>query len=374
MRKNIHILNWILLVMVALASCKKDERTLNVELTPVSTLAAPADKSNIKLNPTTGGNIIFQWSAASTPDSGVILYEVAFDKMDGNFSNPVYKIVADGGGLQTTAGILQKDLNKIAALAGIESSSSGQLKWAVRATKAANVILSSQTYSLTLERPAGFAVLPEALYITGTATESGDDITKAIQLKKTADGNYELYTSLKAGSYFLTDKPGEGGTPYYMDENNIIKEGNSTTTVTGDTRAYRLNYDFNIALASQTAIDSIGLFMSAYNTSIGTLNYAGNSTWEAAKIPVEFYQFSWGRDERYKFILHTSNGKEYMGSSNVNNIAPAGQPASYFYLWPVNNAQWDNTYKFDPSADRANIKATLYFQPNSSYKHVITKL
>lgn len=374
MHKYIHILTGILFIMVVLIACKKEERTLNVELNPVSTLAAPVDKSSIKLNPTTGANIIFQWSAASTPDSGVILYEVAFDKADGNFSNPVYKIVADGGGLQTTAGVSQKDLNKIASLAGIESSSSGQLKWAVRATKAANVILSNQTYSLTLERPAGFAVLPDALFITGPATEVGDDITKAIQLKKTADGNYELYTSLKAGGYFLTDKQGEGGTSYYVDENNVIKEGNSTTTVTGDTKAYRLNYDFNIALASQTTIDSIGLFMSAYNTSIGTLSYGGNSTWEAAKIPVAFYPFDWGRDERYKFILHTPNGKEFWGSSNVNNIAPSGQPDSYFYLWPVSNAQWDNTYKFDPSADRANVKATIYFQPGSSYRHVITKL
>ena len=112
--------------------------------------------------------------------------------------------------------------------------------------------------------------------------------------------------------------------------------------------------------------------MSAYNSEIGQLSYIGNGTWENPKLPVTFYQFSWGRDERYKFALHTTNGIEYIGSSNVNNIAPAGQPASYFYLLPVSNAQWDNTYKFDPSIDTHNAKVDVYFGATGTYTHTAT--
>jgi len=355
-------------------SCKKDVRALNLNVTAVSNLSAPADNSDIKLEPLTGANIVFQWSAASTPDSGVILYEVAFDKADGDFSNPVSKVLSDGSGLQTQASISQKDLNKIAAAAGIASSASGEIKWAVLATKATNEILSSQTYTLKIERPAGFVTLPDSLYITGTATEAGDDITKAIPLKKISDGTFELYTSLKAGNYILTDKPNEGGTEYFVDANNIIREGNTPGTISGDTKVYRLNYDFNVASAQATKIDSIGLYMSAYNTSIGTLNYVGNSTWEAGNVHVEFYPFDWGRDERYKFILHTASGDEYWGSTNANNNPPAGQPESYFYLVPVTNAQWDNTYKFDPSADMHNVKVDVFFKADAPYTHVVTVL
>lgn len=373
MKNNIIKSALMVCIIAGLASCKKDERALDLTVTPVSNLETPDDGSSIRLEPATGANIVFKWSPATTPDGGVILYEVSFDKTGGDFSHPVFKVLSDGGGLQTQASVSQKDLNKIAALAGIEASSAGEIKWTVLATKATNGVLSPQSRKLAVERPAGFAVLPESLYITGTATETGDDITQAIPLNKTADGTFELYTSLKAGSYLLVDQPNASARQFYVDANNIIKEGNTPVDVTGDTKTYRLNYDFNAALAGRKVIDSISLYMSAYNTSIGTLGYIGNSTWEASKIPVSFYPFSWGRDERYKFILHSPAGDEYWGSSNANNVSPVGQPASYFYLFPVSNAQWDNTYKFTPAADGANIKADVYFK-GGSYSHVITVL
>lgn len=113
--------------------------------------------------------------------------------------------------------------------------------------------------------------------------------------------------------------------------------------------------------------------MSAYASEIGTLNYAGNGVFEAPSIKVEFFQFSWGRDERYKFIVHTDKGNEYKGSINQNNDSPAGKPATYFDLVPVSDSQWDNTYKFDPSADNKQVKVTVLLQP-SGYTHKIVVL
>jgi len=365
-----------LLAVFSITSCKKDIVALDTRLNPVSSLNAPTDGADIKLEPVTGASMVFQWGAASTPDSGVILYEIAFDKADGDFSHPVYKAVSDGSGVQTKATVTQKDLNKIAALAGVEASRSGKVKWAVFASKAANAVISSETRTLQIERPAGFAIVPDSLYITGTATEAGDDITKAIPLKKIEDGVFEVYTSLKPGSYLLTDHPNANGIQYYIDvsNNNMIKKGNTPTTVTGTTKTYRLDYDFNVATSQATEIQSVGLYMSAYNKEIGQLNYIGNSTWEAASIPVAFYPFSWGRDERYKFIVQTPSGQEYWGSQKADNVPPAGQGASYFYLIPVTNAQWDNTYKFDPSADMHNVKVDVFFKANGPYTHQVTAL
>jgi len=65
---------------------------------------------------------------------------------------------------------------------------------------------------------------------------------------------------------------------------------------------------------------------------------------------------------------------EYMGSQNANNVQPAGQPASYFYLLPVSNSQWDNTYKFDPSADMKNVKVEVLLNGDSPYRHIVTVL
>jgi len=354
----------VLIAIVALASCKKDEHKLNTNVNAVTTLAAPADQADFSLNPG-GGNVAFQWQATSTPDP--VLYEVAFDKSGGDFSHPVYKILSDGGGVQTQATISQDTLNKIASLAGIASSSTGSIKWTVIVSLAANSQVSPQKRSITITRPAGFAVLPAAVYLSGTATEGA-----SIQMKEVSNGVFESYTSLKPGDYHFSDKADGSGTNYYIDDKGVLQMGAGNTTVTAAKKAYRIILNFNVATTNITGINSVGLYMSAYNTEIGTLDYIGNGTWENPKIPVTFFQFSWGRDQRYKFILHTDAGLEYWGSTNADNVDPAGQPASYFYLVPVTNDQWSNTYKFPAAADMHNVKVDLLFQASGPYTHTAT--
>jgi hypothetical protein len=373
MRKTIRLAVVMLLAVIAGSSCKKEEnRSIDLNLTPVGTLATPNDNADVKLDPTSAADVLFKWEPASTADGGLILYEVAFDKEGGDFSKPVFKVVSEGAGVKTQLTLSHKELNKIANSAGIAASSTGKLKWTVIASKATNAMLSSQSRTLMVERPAGFAENPVDLYLTGSATEGGTDLSKAVKLKKTEDGIFEVYTSLKAGDYFLTDKNTEGGKKYYID-NGIIKEGATPVTVSGAQKVYKLNFDFTSATSKSVEIQTVGLYMSAYGTEIGTLNYIGNGVFEAPSIAVEFFQFSWGRDERYKFIVHTAAGLEYMGSTNANNDQPAGKPASYFYLVPVSNSQWDNTYKFDPSADKKNVKVDVMLQP-AAYTHKVTVL
>ena len=256
-------------------------------------------------------------------------------------------------------------------MCGINSSSTGKVNWTVIASKATSRKPGGETRTLQLERPAGFAEVPTDLYLTGSASEGGDDISKAVKFKKLEDGVFEVFTSLKAGTYQLTDKPAATGRKFYA-EGALIKEGTPTVTVTGGAKAYYLKYDFNVAsVVEASEIQSVGLYMSAYATEIGQLNYISGGTWQSGVIPVVFYQFSWGRDERYKFALHTSSGIKYMGSSNVNNVSPVGQAASYFYLNSVSNDQWNNTYKFNPSADNKSIKATVNLGAAGPYTHTI---
>ncbi|MDB5137602.1 MAG: hypothetical protein JWP37_4205 [Mucilaginibacter sp.] len=373
MKKLIKLSLTVTFAIIAFASCKKDTKgQLGTPVTPVSTLTAPLDQASIDLSPG-GVSMVFTWNAPQSAEGAdLVLYEVIFDKVGGDFSKPVYKIISDGMGVQTQATIPQDTLNKVASIAGIPSSTTGSLIWAVMVSKATNFKLSATKHTLQVTRPAGFAVPPTALYITGSATEAGADITKAIALKKTADGVFELYTSLQPGAYQLSDKPTDAGTRYYIDTKGVIQQGSSTTTVTAASSPYRLDLDFNVASSKVVAIQSIGLFVSAYDTELGQLTYIGNSTWEAAKIPITFYQFSWGRDDRYKFVMHTTTGLEYYGSSLANNDPPAGQPASYFYLLPVTNDQWNNTYKFPPAADTHNVKVDIYLQSSGAYTHAAT--
>lgn len=373
MRTNIKMILIVLMAMFTLVSCKKNIVPINLNVTSVQSLIAPVNNDSINLNPITGPNVVFQWSQASTPDSGLIQYEIAFDKIDGNFKNPIYKAASDNYGVQTQATISQKQLNTIASLAGINASSTGKLKWTVFATKVANAKISPMINTLIITRPAGFATLPDSLYITGSATEEGSNLSQAIPFKKLSDGVFELYTSLKAGEYQLTDKVNGNGTKYYIDS-NIIKKGDSQATITGGTKVYRLDYDFNIASAKEVQIDSIGLYQSAKNQEIGELRYVGNSTWAIDSLAINFVQFSWGIDGRYKFVLHTSNGPEFYGSENSNNVDPGGQPPAYYYLMPVTNDQWDYTFKFDPSFNGKHADVEVFFQSTGAYTHEMTYL
>jgi hypothetical protein len=353
-------------------ACKKDVKPLNLDVTPVSTLVAPADNASITLQPATGAGIVFSWDSTSAADGDLVLYEIAFDSANGDFKHPVYQTVSDGSGVGTQATVTQKDLNRIASLAGIAASSTGSIKWAVIVSKATNNKVSTITRTLQITRPAGFAVSPAALYLTGSATEAGSDVTRALPLKKTADGVFEIYTSLKPGTYQLIDQASAGGTTYYVDANGIIQQGSGSTTVTAADTTYRLTFDFTVATTRTVNIQGLGLYVSAYNAEQGLLHYAGNGVWSIPDVPITFFQFSWGRDDRYKFILHTDAGLEYWGSENANNNPPAGQPAEYFYLLPVTNDQWNNTYKFPPAADTHNVMVNVYFQAAGPYTHTCT--
>jgi starch-binding outer membrane protein SusE/F len=374
MKKLLNAAGIMLALLLMIASCKKDERALNENLTAVSNLVAPLDQAAIQLEPTTSASVLFIWDKTVAEDGNLVLYEIAFDKESGDFSHPVYKSVSDGGGVEGQITLTHKVLTKIAALGGIQSSSTGKLKWTVIASKATNQKISTISRVIELVRPAGFAEVPAALYLTGSATEGGADLANAIPLKKLESGVFEIYTSLKAGTYLLTDKASEGGKQFYT-EGAVIKEGSSTVTVTDTLKVYRLRYDFNVAsVLDATEIKSLGLFMSAYNSEIAQLAYVGSGIFQSPVTPIEFYQFSWGRDERYKFAVHTPAEVQYVGSVNGNNGSPVGQPASYFYLTPVTDNQWDNTFKFNPSADMHNVKVTVSFGVAGQYTHEVTTL
>src|SRR3712207_422032 len=118
----------LLFAVSVLSSCKK-EKELNTNVGAVKTLYALDDKKSLKLQPATSAAVLFEWESAKAEDGTLVQYEVVFDKASGDFSNPIFKKVSDGNGVQTTLTLSHKDLNKIAKLAGIESLGTGTLKW-----------------------------------------------------------------------------------------------------------------------------------------------------------------------------------------------------------------------------------------------------
>lgn len=365
--KKIFLLSLVALVFaMAFTSCKKDVKTLNTGVTPVTTIQAPGNDTSIVIAPTTGASVVFKWAPA--PNNDLVLYEVAFDKADGDFSKPVFKVISDGSGVQSQANITQKQLNTIAAAAGVGALASGTLKWAVITSKVTNNVVSKVSHTLQVTRPAGFATVPNAIYLTGSATEAGTDLSKAIQFKRVSDGVFELYTSLQPGSYSLVDNTSGTPTTYSIQSNvNIVLNG--STTVTGNKAVYRISLDFGNAASILTQIVSVGIFSAPDNKVWFTLPYIGNSQWEADGQTITIPQESYGLDSRYKYQFTVQDmagnqSTEWYGSANSDNPDPsAATPASYYYMYAVDNSQFNYCFKILPSNNGKSCNVNVNFSP-----------
>ncbi len=366
----------VMLAMIAITSCKKDTRALNTDVAAVTTLTAPANAASYTLAPTTGPSIQFKWAASTTQD--LVLYEVAFDKAGGDFSKPIYKVLSDGSGVQTQATITQKVLNTIASLAGVASLSTGSVKWAVIVSKATNAVVSKISNTIQLSRPAGFAVLPAALYLTGSATEQGTDVSKALPFKKVGDGIFELYTSLSPGSYSLVDNT--TGTPNsYSIQNNTSVAAGGSTTVTGNKNVYRISIDLGNAAATITQIVSVGFFNAPDNKVYFELPYIGNSQWEIDNTTITIPKESYGLDSRYKYKFTVADAAgnqsvEWYGSINSDNSDPSTTtPASYYYMYPVDNSQFNYCFKVNPAYNGKIGNVNVNYSPGiPNYTNSIT--
>lgn len=364
------------LTAILFMACKKNDYELNTNLKPVEKLSAPVNNKFTKLQPATSAALSFEWEQARAEDGSLVLYEVVFDKESGDFSAPLGRIASDGGGIQNKLTLSHKDLNTLAAKAGIPALGTGKLKWNVSASKGFNIQPSSETRTIEVERPAGFAEIPVDIFLTGTATEAGGDAANALQMKMITAGVFEIYTSLKDGKFQFIDR--KSGTPnnFYMD-GELLKEKGESTHAAG-TKAYRIRLDFNNATATATEILSIGLWFAPDDKFLFETAYAGNGVWSAADKNITFRQESWGRDERYKFRIRVKNAAgvesdEWIGSSNADNNRPtANTPPSFWELRPItNNDRWNYCYKFRTEVDTRNCDVNLFFYRDKNYTHEI---
>tara|TARA_R110002049_G_scaffold74902_1_gene192999 strand:+ start:70 stop:1197 length:1128 start_codon:yes stop_codon:yes gene_type:complete len=374
--KTIYTKLLAMFILLFLVGCDKDDDTIkNTNISQVEALYAP--ENNKFLNLGAQSSALFEWQSAKAEDNGVVLYDVAFDVEGGDFSKPIYVLPSDGKGFQRTLTMSFTALNKIAEMAGIPSKSSGKLQWTVWSSKGLDIKKSSVINTLVVERPGGFPT-PDELFLTGTATEGGNDLSNAIPLKKTGPTTYELYTSLKPGEYqFISSKTGNGET-FFINSSNL--ESGGSTTYTDDEKVYRIRIDFSDGSTTTSEIVKIELWFPPLGSCLFNLPYIGNGTWRAANKLIEFKEESWGRDERYKFkfTVRNSTGEtdEWYGSINGDNQRPNDNTAeAYWYMVPVTDDYWSNSFKFNGGVDNQNADIDIIFNAAvPEYTHKVTVL
>ncbi|MFA6702254.1 MAG: SusE domain-containing protein [Dysgonamonadaceae bacterium] len=323
-------------LIFAFMSCSSDGEVRDLGVTPVKTLYEPTDGRVLVLQSSASAMLYFEWEPARAEDSGAVLYEIAFDKADGNFTNPVSIIASDNNGGSNHATITHKQLNQIAALAGIESAAQGTLKWTVYASKGINPVKAEQERTLTVTRLAGFANIPEQLFITGIGTEAGVDVSKAIRLKKITDGEFEIYTKLTEGQsfHFVNSSSGEP-VVYSLSGEKIVEGGSSNVSKTG---VYKYYLDFNIGSFTSKEITKINLFLCWSQRKI-ELPYKGLGVWELTNHTITGLTGNDNNDDRYKFRMESSAG-ETEWRSPANDSKPSGNEAYYYMVEKDNVQQW----------------------------------
>jgi len=362
---------------LSLASCKNENTLQNLNVTAVQTLYEPINNKSIVLQPTPGANVYFEWEPALAEDGSLTLYQVAFDKEGSDFSKPLYVVSADNNGQNTHATLTHKQLNKIAALAGIGSSETGKMIWTVIASKGVNQKVSVVSNTIEITRLAGFADIPISVYITGEGSEAGTDLSKAIDMKPFPEGVFEIYTKLTAGkTYYFTDAKVGSPRSFFTNDKGILLEGttldNATNTVT-TTGVYRINLDFGTGSATMTEITKVEYFFCPTNSFPFALDYVANGVWTAKSKPITFKVESWGKDQRYKFKMTTSKGDEWWGAPASVDSPPSGLE-SYYYLVVADGDQWNNKFKFAAEMDLALVDMSVIMSASGTYTHSVTKV
>lgn len=358
---------------VAFVACSSEGEVRHLGVSPVSKLYQPNDNFDVALQASASASLYFEWEPSIVEDGGMALYEVVFDKPDGDFSDPVYIVTADNYGSQNHATITHKTLNQIAAAAGVESAEKGTLKWTVWASKGVNPVKATEERSLNVIRLAGFAEIPSELYITGDATEVGSDISKARKMKKVADGEFEIYMKLTEGKTFKFVS-GTGNSPkeYSLSGEKLVEGGSTTVTKTG---IYKYYVDFNVGSYSSKEVAKVNWFLNWSQKKI-ELEYQGLGVWGISNYTVENLTGNDNSDDRYKFRMESSDGETEWRTLINTDSKPSGND-SYFYMTEKTNVeQWTNNevWKSPSTAGWSGqtYDVTFSLSTLSEYTHSLT--
>lgn len=375
-------LTFILSSVFIFVACNDTMGDTDSRLSAVGSLIEPADSKPVVLEASTSASVYFEWDYAKEAESGTATYRIAFDKADGDFSNPVYMMVSDNNGYYNHVTVTHKQMNKIAGMAGISASETGTFKWTVFSLKGEKTMKAGQENRIIVTRLAGFADPPIDVYVTGEGSEGGTDLSKAHKMKAVAGGEFEAYTKLTAGKPFnFTDGTNAASTNrrIFRTENGLIKE-DGTTTVSAD-GIYRITLDFNTGACTYTLVTRIGFYFSPSGAILFDLPYAGYGVFKA-RATVTFKQESWGRDERYKFRMFVKENAgtgaerelEWATLNQTDSRPTATSPESYYYLRLLDNpTQWDNKWKLMGDFDGAEAEYTIYLTADQPYTHTIKK-
>lgn len=309
----IYTITLFLIGSVLSCSDPVEEIDNTVVLNAVEKLISPINKSTITIDDL---RLVekFEWQKAETSKGIVPDYEVIFFKENGTSSEAIYSINT----ATNSTSINHSKLSEIASKAGINMGESGTVKWTVRAYYESLSVVSNVVNEFVITLPKVKSEVTK-LYITGSATEFGDDIADAMEFTKISDSEFRIFTELKAGlSYnFISNIEGDD-IRYFSVKNNKLAEDGSASEIM-KSGVYRINVDISNETVSLKEITDLSLYYAIKHRAI-SLQYVGEGIWKTVCL-INFSQEQWGDETRYKFRMSEGNINKFIEKSSDSGFS-----------------------------------------------------
>lgn len=341
---------------------------------PVDNFIAPAEGAQVALSKVAGSSLQFEWTPSSgtgpTPKYTVIFYS------DAEGTDEIGSATSGNNGFDATAVVPHSALEPIAAAAGIPAEGTGELWWSVR-TSVLNAaeMAAIPPRKLVVTR---FPGIPATVYITGAASEAGTTLANAFVMKKTADGVFEIYTRLTAGStYCFVDRTTETPRQFSVNGTAII-EGGSTTPA--ETAVYKIELDFNTDVATFKKIQSVTWYILWWDRELA-LDYDGRGVWKKT-ITIGANECTNGNgDNRYKFRMQdnssTNSGQSQWIAVNTTDSEPSGNPNYYYIRQQYTTQQWTDGWVWKVAGHSGwngnTYDVTFSLPSDGVYTHMVSR-
>lgn len=358
---------WIITSALLLVSCSK-EFEFNTQITSPTALNSP---TSVTINVASTNNIQLSWHGGGA-ESGIAIYEVLFDKVGGDFSNPVYRSFSDLG-VDTTFTLTHSLLNTIARKAGIGTGNTGNVIWTVTTSKGGIVKKTDLSKTISVTRGLGIDYTGNTLFLYGTASENNG--AGGQEMRKSVDGVFIAYTKAAANGnyYFKSSTTAADAFVCYSDATGKIIEGAGSYDVlaNGLDEVYRVTVDMNTQKLTIDKISNIRALWGATYGIIGNLAYLQNGVFQADNCVIKFISStrpdtnppSWlgWIEERYYFIANVNGTDKCWGRLDaVSSERPTGTEAISFYqldetIWD----QWSHLWKMKSTLDLTKCTITI---------------
>lgn len=371
------------LLLVAMTSCTK-KYDLNVNFTAPTTLSGTAV---LNLDLTSTEKVILSWSGGGAADGTYVMYDVLFDKATGDFSNPFYIASADLGGVSKLT-LTHTQLNVIARNGGVSPEETGTLKWTVRASKGGKSELVVPAKTIQLTRPAGISVIPDKLFLYGSATEN--EGAGGQEFRKESDGVFVIYTKLEqVGAIYFRNGTEAESTNYFINNENILKESEGEVNITSVLAdPVKIVVDFNTLSMTQKAVTEIKIIWADTWLNIDpdhtSFVYDGNGEFRLPNqlLTIRHQHPAWGdqwsTDERYYFQAYVGDTWYHWRRKGDNAQNPAADEAPAFFQIedkaPWQSEQWTGAWKFGSFVFDRSCDIVIHTNKNGMMYHSVVVL